>query len=95
MRTAGSHVASGDRRQNARADGDRHDVATEEDAHARFIGLLFLVGCAGMVLWMLAIGGYPIGARALPRFGCVRPELAAMALEFAVAGGNAETTCAS
>lgn len=32
--------------------------------------------------WLLAIAGHPLGTRALPRFGCARPELAAMAMEF-------------
>ncbi len=32
--------------------------------------------------WMVAIGDYPYGDRTLPRFGCVRPDLAAMSLEF-------------
>ena len=32
--------------------------------------------------WMVAIGDHPLGDRTLPRFGCVRPDLAAMSLEF-------------
>ena len=32
--------------------------------------------------WMVAIGDHPLGERPLPRFGCVRPDLAAMSLEF-------------
>jgi long-subunit acyl-CoA synthetase (AMP-forming)/GNAT superfamily N-acetyltransferase len=32
--------------------------------------------------WMASIAGYPFGQRALPRFGCSRPELAAMSLEY-------------
>jgi len=32
--------------------------------------------------WMVAIGDHPYGDRTLPRFGCVRPDLAAMSLEF-------------
>ena len=32
--------------------------------------------------WMLSIGEHPHGDRTLPRFGCARPELAAMALEY-------------
>ena len=32
--------------------------------------------------WMVAIGEHPLGDRTLPRFGCVRPDLAAMSLEF-------------
>jgi long-chain acyl-CoA synthetase len=32
--------------------------------------------------WMVAIGEHPCGDRSLPRFGCVRPDLAAMSLEF-------------
>ena len=31
---------------------------------------------------MLAIGGHPFGERVLPRFGCARPELGAMSLEY-------------
>jgi hypothetical protein len=31
---------------------------------------------------MVAIGDHPLGDRTLPRFGCVRPDLAAMSLEF-------------
>lgn len=31
--------------------------------------------------WMLSIGGYALGPRTLPRFGCSRPEFGAMALE--------------
>ncbi len=32
--------------------------------------------------WLLAIAGHPQGNRAIPRFGCARPELSAMAMEF-------------
>ena len=32
--------------------------------------------------WMIAIGDHPQGDRTLPRFGCIRPELAAMSLEY-------------
>jgi long-chain acyl-CoA synthetase len=32
--------------------------------------------------WMVAIGEHPTGDRTLPRFGCVRADLAAMSLEF-------------
>ena len=32
--------------------------------------------------WTLAIGGYSLGPRTLPRFGCSRPEFGAMALEY-------------
>jgi long-chain acyl-CoA synthetase len=32
--------------------------------------------------WMVAIGEHPQGDRTLPRFGCVRPDLAAMSLEY-------------
>ncbi|MCB2213570.1 GNAT family N-acetyltransferase [bacterium] len=32
--------------------------------------------------WMIAIGGHPYGQRVLPRFGCIRPELATMSLEY-------------
>ena len=32
--------------------------------------------------WMLAIGGHPFGERPLPRFGCARPELGAMSVEY-------------
>lgn len=32
--------------------------------------------------WVLSIGEHPHGDRTLPRFGCMRPELAAMSLEY-------------
>jgi long-chain acyl-CoA synthetase len=32
--------------------------------------------------WMIAIGGHPHGQRVMPRFGCIRPELATMSLEY-------------
>ncbi|HEX05401.1 MAG TPA: GNAT family N-acetyltransferase, partial [Bacteroidetes bacterium] len=32
--------------------------------------------------WMIAIGGHPNEQRVLPRFGCIRPELATMSLEY-------------
>jgi GNAT superfamily N-acetyltransferase len=32
--------------------------------------------------WMLSIGEHPHGERTLPRFGCMRPDLAAMSLEY-------------
>jgi long-chain acyl-CoA synthetase len=32
--------------------------------------------------WMVAIGDHPLGDRTLPRFGCVRADLAAMSLEY-------------
>ncbi|MCB2199831.1 GNAT family N-acetyltransferase [bacterium] len=32
--------------------------------------------------WMMVIAGNPYGQRVMPRFGCFRPELAAMSLEF-------------
>ncbi|MBS1262821.1 MAG: Long-chain-fatty-acid--CoA ligase FadD15 [Calditrichaeota bacterium] len=32
--------------------------------------------------WMMAIGSHPYGHRVLPRFGCVRPELAALSVEY-------------
>ncbi len=32
--------------------------------------------------WMIAIGGHPYEQRTLPRFGCIRPELATMSLEY-------------
>ncbi|MCA9756946.1 MAG: GNAT family N-acetyltransferase [Candidatus Eisenbacteria bacterium] len=32
--------------------------------------------------WMLAIGGYALGSRTIPRFGCSRPEFGAIALEY-------------
>ncbi|MGD8394438.1 MAG: GNAT family N-acetyltransferase, partial [Candidatus Eiseniibacteriota bacterium] len=32
--------------------------------------------------WMATIAGFPFGQRAVPRFGCTRPELAAMSLEY-------------
>jgi GNAT superfamily N-acetyltransferase len=34
------------------------------------------------ICWMLAIAGYPFAERVLPRFGCLRPELGAAALEW-------------
>ncbi len=34
------------------------------------------------ILWLIATTGYPIGAPALSRFGCCRPELRAMSLAY-------------
>jgi len=33
-------------------------------------------------LWMMVIAGYPFGQAVLPQFGCTRPELASMSLEY-------------
>jgi long-chain acyl-CoA synthetase len=32
--------------------------------------------------WMMVIAGYPYGQRVIPSVGCIRPELAAMSLEY-------------
>ena len=34
------------------------------------------------ICWLLAIAGYPFAERVLPRFGCLRPELGAAAMEW-------------
>jgi long-subunit acyl-CoA synthetase (AMP-forming)/GNAT superfamily N-acetyltransferase len=34
------------------------------------------------ICWLLAIAGYPFAERVLPRFGCARPELGAVAMEW-------------
>lgn len=34
------------------------------------------------ICWLLAIAGYPFAERVIPRFGCARPELGAMAFEW-------------
>jgi long-chain acyl-CoA synthetase len=34
------------------------------------------------MFWMIAIGGYAYGSPVLPRFGCARPELGAMAVAY-------------
>ena len=64
----------------------RWSIHTERGRHYQLLVIARKDLAAARVLEtnyrMLAIGGHPFGERVLPRFGCARPDLGAMSLEF-------------